>query len=54
MEDIANRSMLPYAGSVTDLNRIKHALLDRNLLVLYINKETKETVNKAIDTSVLQ
>ena len=38
MEDLANRSLLPCACSVTDLDRV---LPDRNLLVLY-NIETKE------------
>lgn len=41
--------MLPYACSVTDLDRI---LLDRNLLALY-NKEVKENVNEAFYASVL-
>lgn len=50
MEDLATRSMLPYACSVTDLDRI---LLDRNLLVLY-NKQMKENVNEAFYASVLQ
>lgn len=52
MDDLANtcRSMLRFACSVTDLNRI---LLNRNLLVL-CNKETKESANEAIYASVLQ